>query len=259
MTAVHDRPAALLEPARPPLARLVAVELRKMVDTRAGRWMLVLIGLTAVAMVPVVLFAEDKDEQSLGSFFIGSQTGVNLLLPVLGILSVTSEWSQRTALATFTLVPERGRVLAAKLLGGACLAAGFAAVGVVVAFLGRVTGATLGRSGGSWSPPPQLLGGTLLYGFVVVAMGVAYGMLFMNSPLAIVLYFLLPTLWSTLGPMVEKLEGPAGWFDTNKTLATLMDPGVTLNEWARIATSLAVWLVLPLVFGAMRLARREVK
>ena len=43
-----------------------------------------------------------------------TQTPQKILLPVLGILAITSEWSQRTGLVTFTLAPNRGRVLLAK-------------------------------------------------------------------------------------------------------------------------------------------------
>ncbi|WP_433154172.1 ABC transporter permease [Actinomadura nitritigenes] len=251
--------AVLAPPARPSLGRLTAVELRKAVDARAGRWLLAVIALSAVAMMPVVLYAAPGGEQSLGQLFAASQIGVSLLLPVLGIMSVTSEWSQRTALATFTLVPERERVLTAKLLAGACLAALFVAAGIAVGFLGRVAGVALGRSSGSWSLPLPLVGTMLLFAVVMVTLGTAFGMLFMNPPLAIVLYFLLPTLWTTLGEMVPGLRGPARWLDANRTLDTLTDPGVTAAEWARIGTSLAVWLLVPLAAGTVRLVRREVR
>ncbi|MUN37792.1 ABC transporter permease [Actinomadura litoris] len=250
---------ALLELARPSLARLTAVELRKTVDTRAGRWLLVLIGVAALAMVPVVLFAAPKDERGVPEMFVASQTGVALLLPVLGILSVTSEWSQRTALATFALVPGRGRVLAAKLLGGVALGVAFACAGVLLSFAGRAAGAVLGRSSGSWTMPMSLLGTALLLAAIWVSMGVAFGTLLMNTPLAIVMFFLLPTLWSTLGEMVAKLRGPAGWLDTNKTLIALLDPDVSGGAWARVATSVTVWLAIPLAIGMLRLTRREVK
>src|SRR3712207_8360666 len=39
---------------------------------------------------------------------------MTVILPIIAVLSVTSEWSQRSGLATFTLVPHRGRVLLAK-------------------------------------------------------------------------------------------------------------------------------------------------
>jgi len=36
----------------------------------------------------------------------------SILLAIIGILRVSSEWSQRTALITYTLVPKRMRVMA---------------------------------------------------------------------------------------------------------------------------------------------------
>ncbi|MEU5880667.1 ABC transporter permease [Spirillospora sp. NPDC047279] len=253
-------PASLLEPARPSLARLSAVEIRKMVDTRSGRWMLILIALTAVAMMPVILFAVPEEDQTLLEFFTASQTGVSFLLPVIGILAVTSEWSQRTALTTFTLVPERPRVLVAKLFAGSALGALFVAVGLVTAVISRGIGEVTGRSDGSWTLTPGRIGLTLLFAVLTLLMGAAFGMLFMNSPLAIVMFFVLPTLWTTLGEVVSKLKGAAGWLDTNRTLLALSEPGtITGEEWARAGTSLLLWLVLPLVIGVIRLIRREVK
>ncbi len=59
----------------------------------------------------------------------------SVLLPIVGILLVTSEWSQRTGLITFPLVPVRSRVIAAKLLASLVLALAMLAmsVGVVAA------------------------------------------------------------------------------------------------------------------------------
>ncbi|WP_067824550.1 ABC transporter permease [Actinomadura kijaniata] len=265
MTATTTTPtaavpaASLDEPTRPPLPRLVRVEIRKMVDTRSGRWLLALIALSAVAMMPVMLFAAPRHEQSLAEMVSAAQLGIALLLPVLGILSVTTEWSQRTSLATFTLVPDRHRVAAAKLAAGWALALALAAASVLVAVAGRAVGEVLNRSGGSWELAPEQLGKVALLALISVSMGVAFGMLFMNTPLAIVLYFLLPNLWSAIGAMVSKLERAAGWLDTNRTMGAIGDPGVTAGEWTRLAVSLAVWLLLPLVVGLVRLHRREVK
>ena len=41
-------------------------------------------------------------------------TPQGFLLPVMGILLVTQEWTQRTGMVTFTLEPHRGKVIAAK-------------------------------------------------------------------------------------------------------------------------------------------------
>ena len=59
---------------------------------------------------------------------------------MLGILAVTSEWGQRTALVTFTLEPHRGRIVIAKLVATVVLGA----VAVVVA-LGLAAARQRGR------------------------------------------------------------------------------------------------------------------
>ena len=107
--------------ARPGLGRLVAVELRKMVDTRAGFWLQVAMVALTVVVVVVRLLVGDAAHHTFQSVLnVGLQPAA-VLLAVVGILLVTSEWSQRTGLITFALVPVRSRVLAAKLLASLVL------------------------------------------------------------------------------------------------------------------------------------------
>ena len=106
---------------KPSLGRLTLVELRKMADTRAGFWLLVVTALlTIVTAVIAGLTFGDTDKTLLNMMAVTVQPA-SILMPVVGILLVTSEWSQRTAMVTFALVPERGRVLMAKLLAGVVL------------------------------------------------------------------------------------------------------------------------------------------
>src|SRR5690349_16905787 len=103
-------------PAPIPMSRIVAVELRKMFDTRSGFWLMIGMGVSALlATAAVVLWAPDS---SITYDSFGAAIGIpmTLLLPVMAILSVTSEWSQRSGLTTFTLVPRRGRVILAKVV-----------------------------------------------------------------------------------------------------------------------------------------------
>lgn len=110
-----------------PFARLTRAEPRKQVDTSAGLWLILTIVLvTALVMVPVVWLSDPADL----TFQLLAQTAVlpqMLLLPVVGIMAATSEWSQRTGLVTFALEPRRGRVILAKLLSAIGL--GLLAVG----------------------------------------------------------------------------------------------------------------------------------
>lgn len=262
MTMTAPAPAALSEPPRPSLQRLTAVELRKMTDTRSGRWLLIVIAVSTLALLPVIIFTVPARDQTLLEMLVASQAGATILLPVIGILSVTSEWSQRTALTTFALVPDRFRVLIAKLAATGLLAVAFLVIGLAVSAAARAIGGAAGRSDGSWSLPPAVLGGLLFYVVALAFMGVAFGLVLQSPALSIVLYFILPTVWSVLGEMVTKLEGAAGWLDSNRTLGVLTEPAggaATAGEWARIGVSLAVWLLVPMVAGLFRLFRSEVK
>src|SRR3712207_8192920 len=59
------------------------------------------------------LFRSPADQLTYGEFTLAIGVPMTIILPILAVLSVTSEWSQRSGLATFTLVPHRGRVLLA--------------------------------------------------------------------------------------------------------------------------------------------------
>ena len=121
MTATIIPPATTTEAApvrrtaRPiPTTRLVKIELRKMFNTRSGFWMLVSIGvLSVIATGAVIIFAPDS-AVTYENFATAIGLPMSVILPMIAILAVTSEWSQRSGLTTFTLVPSRGRVIGAK-------------------------------------------------------------------------------------------------------------------------------------------------
>ncbi len=239
--------------ARLSTSRLTQVELRKSVDTRAGLWLLLSVALLTVAVVVIAVLA--GDDTTLEDVLNAGMQPAGILLPVVGILAVTSEWSQRTALQTFALTPLRGRVVLAKVVATTLLAVAAWAF-AVVACLGL--GALLGASGGIDDAPALLLQ-TLVYLVTGMLTGVAFGAAFGSSPVAIVLYFVLPTVWSALTGLVNALDGVGNWLDTSQTLAPLTDRTLDATEWAQVATSLVLWLALPLAVGTWRLLHREVK
>lgn len=242
---------------RPSLLRLTAVELRKLVDTRAGRWLLITIGLVVVAIVTLLLIYAEDAEQTFFTFFVPSLLPVSVLLPVLGILSITSEWSQRTALTTYALVPRRERVVAAKLIAVVLAALASVLVILAVAAVGTLVASATGGAG-TWQVDGALILNATIVQVASVLMGAAFGLMLLNPPLAIVGYLLLPTLWTVLGEVVRPLRGPAGWLDPNQTMEPLFTSHVTGEQWGRIAVSLLVWMVLPLAAGLFRTLRREV-
>ncbi len=124
-TAVLESPLSRRDvERRPSLWRLTAVELRKMVDTRAGFWLLLcILGVDRCgARRDASCAFGQADDPTFTNMFALAAAPSAILLPIVGILLVSSEWTQRTTLITFTLVPRRARVLEAKVFAGVALA-----------------------------------------------------------------------------------------------------------------------------------------
>ena len=257
MTTLYAPTAAPMTLTPPPLARLALIELRKAVDTRAGRWLLVLIGLVAVAGAVITAVTGDAGERNLPHVLGDTSQLVAVLLPVLGILLVTSEWSQRTALTTFTLVPQRSRIIAAKVAAGVLLAA---AAGVVyVAVTATVLVAADHGQAGLWQDASRAIGYAFIFQILNLLLGVGFGVLFRNTPVAIVVYFVVPTAWSILTSAVSALTATGRWLDPSVAWNHLAGQGtMTAATWAQAATTAAAWIALPALAGGWRVLHRPV-
>jgi ABC-2 type transport system permease protein len=238
---------------RPSLTRLVKVELRKMVDTRAGFWLqLAVVALTVVATVIAALAGHDQDHTFREILKVAVQPA-GILLPVVGILLVSSEWSQRTAIVSFALVPDRGRLIAAKALAGVVLGVIATAIALVVAAGGT---ALAGSSAPHvWSLPLGLLGQDLLYVVSAMLTGVGFGAALLASAPAIVLYFGLPAAFGALGS-IHALRKPAEWV-TTESLGPLTEGILGGTAWGQVGTTLLLWMALPLAIGFWRIARGD--
>ncbi|MGY2003773.1 hypothetical protein [Blastococcus sp. SYSU DS1024] len=152
MTTTAPAPAVpAVDVPAPSLPTLVAVELRKATDTRAGAWLLVGIVALALAVPALILFFGEAPEKTFTEYLGAAHLPVAVLLPVVGILLVTGEWSQRTALTTFALVPQRSRVLVAKMGAAVLLAVLGVLAGVAAAALAAALTPVLTDDPTSWS------------------------------------------------------------------------------------------------------------
>lgn len=241
--------------ARPGLGRLVAVELRKMVDTRAGFWLqAVMVALTVVVVVVRLLVGDGADHTFQSVLDAGLQPSA-VLLPVLGILLVTSEWSQRTGLITFVLVPVRSRVLGAKLVASLLLAVAMLVISVVVVAAGVLVSSP--GVEGTWSDAAPLIGQSAVYLTTGMVAGVALGAMLLAAAPAIVLRFALPTAWMALVSL-PVFSGVAPWVDYAGAVGQMTEYVMSATQWAHAGASLVIWMVLPLLIGAWRITRREI-
>jgi ABC-2 type transport system permease protein len=254
-TAVIDVPIRFARGAneRPSLLTLVQVELRKMIDTRAGFWLQVGIIAITVAVVVVRSVLGDASDHTFARILDVALGPASFLLPVAGILLVTSEWSHRTGMITFALVSARSRVMVAKSLASVVVAAAtFTAIVAIAAAAAFVAGADA-----TWTNVVPLVAQSAVFLVAGMVIGIAFGMVALSSAPAIVALFTLPTGWAALASL-SVFAGVAPWLDTSRALAPLSKELLSGTQWAYVATSLAVWMLLPLLIGAWRITRREV-
>jgi len=240
---------------RPGLGRLVAVELRKMADTRAGFWMqLATVAITALVVIVRSVVGDAADHTFAAILDVGVKPA-SVLLPIAGILLVTSEWSQRTGMITFALVPVRSRVLGAKLIASLVLA-----VGMLVMAVGAVAAGVLVASpgvDGTWSDVAPLIGQSAVYLGGGMLTGVAFGAVLLASAPAIVALFALPITWTAVASL-SFFADAAPWLDTRLALGPMPQEVMSTTQWAHAGTTLALWMLLPLLIGIWRITRREV-
>jgi ABC-2 type transport system permease protein len=247
-----------------PFSRLFTVELRKAVDTRAGRWLLGITGglaLLAEGIFLWVVVAQDETA-SYGDFVAAAAFVCSVLLPVLGIMLVTSEWSQRTAMTTFSLEPRRMRIVMAKMLAGMALTLFVIAFALVV---GLVCNLLFGAMQG---PLDWTFGWTGFLGFLITqtfAMlgGFALACLLLNTPAAIVVFFVykwvLPGLFALGAALMAWFDRIDGYLDFQTAQNELYDLPMTGTQWGHLVVSGIIWLVVPLLIGLWRIRRAEVK
>jgi hypothetical protein len=241
---------------RPGLGRLTLVELRKMTDTRAGFWLLVSTALLTVAVVVIAGFAMSGVDRNVRNFVSIATAPLTILGSVACILLVTSEWTQRTSLITFTLVPHRSRVLVAKLLAAFGLGLLGYLLCLAVGLIG--TAAFGGGAHGTWSMSAAILAQNALSVALAMFAGVGFGAMFLASAPAIVLYFVLPTAWGAVGS-IHALEGVAKWLDQSRAMAHVGERSLSGLEWAQLGTSVALWVLLPILIGFWRVKRNDVR
>lgn len=243
-----------------PWATLVVVELRKATDTRAARWLFAIIIVIGLGMSLVTM----NDNVKLAESVSAPVLPLALLLPIISVMAVTSDWTQRAAVTTFTLVPRRPRVLGARLF--ACVLLVLATV-LVAAALGAFSSVAFhpGQLGSAdWSAVGVSLWNVTALAIATALSGAAIGSLLLNTPAAIAVTLLVPITYDIVlglnapdvAPWISSLAFSLWLTTPNWSWAAVGDgtPGV-----GQAATSLILWVVVPLGIGWWRQMRREVR
>ena len=246
-----------------PLTRIIGVELRKMFDTRAGFWLMASIVITSVlATAALIIFAPD-DALTFDNFAAAIGAPMTVILPMIGILAVTSEWSQRSGLTTFTLVPHRGRVLGAKLVAALVVGVVAMVIALVIGTLGTLLGSAVTGLDPVWDGSVTEFALIVLGSVLGMLFGFTLGVLIRSSAGAIVAYFVytlvLPPLLGLLASAQEWFADLQPWVDYSFAQVPLFSGSMTSEQWQQLAISGTLWFLLPLTIGLVLVRRAEVK
>ena len=237
------RPATAA-PARIPLVRIVAVELRKSFDTRAGMWLLASIGLVSLLTTGAVVAFAAEEELTYSTFTLAIGFPMSVILPLIAILSVTAEWSQRSGLTTFTLVPHRGRVVLAKAIGLVAVTALAMPVAFAVGALGNLAGSAVHGTDAVWDQSMSDVLYFVLANTLQLLVGFMLGVLVRASTPAIVTYFIYafvaPTLLMFLAAGQAWFRDLQPWVDPNFNQDALLQGGFDAEQWAQLGVTSAI-------------------
>jgi hypothetical protein len=216
-------------------------------------WLQIGIAVLVLGTIVVTAVVGGSGRDSLQQFLRNGLFPAQLLLPVASILLIAGEWSQRTTLVTFALIPRRGRVLAAKLLAVVTLACGWlVACGLFGVLVTAVTGS-------AWTCSAAFAGQAAVALIVPVLMGAAFGAALLVTPAAIVANFAIPVAIGTAGQLSSAIGKVCSWLSSSDTLNPLLtQQTLSGNEWARVGVTAVVWVALPLAVGCWRVLRGEI-
>jgi hypothetical protein len=259
--AVREHQPELRRPV--PLTRVVQVELRKMFNTRSGFWLMSSIVITGLlTMVATIAFAPDED---LTYYTFAKAIGfpMTVVLPMIAILAITGEWSQRSGLTTFTLVPHRGRVIRAKVISSVAVGVAAMLFAFVIGAVGNIVGTTIAGTDQVWDVSFAEGANIVLGSLLCLLTGTMLGMLMRSSAGALVAYFiyalLLPTIAGILAERQESFRDLQPWVDLNYAQSALFTGTLSGEQWANLAVTAAIWLLLPGLLGLRLVMRSEVK
>jgi ABC-2 type transport system permease protein len=264
-TAVENAHQAPPTRHRVPLTRVTQVELRKMFNTRSGFWLIASIAISAVlATGGVILWAADN-QLTYSTFATAIRFPVVIILPLIAILAVTSEWSQRTGLTTFTLIPHRSRIITAKAVSAILIAVAAMVLTFVVGALGNLLSAAVTGTTLVWDVTLTQCLYYVLGMILSLLTGFMLGVLIRSSTGAIVAYFILtfavPTIFGLLSESQRWFHDLQPWIDIQFAQSGLFvfDQALTGEQWANIAVTGITWLLIPLAIGLGFVMRAEVK
>jgi ABC-2 type transport system permease protein len=146
---------------------------------------------------------------------------------IIAVLSITGEWSQRSGLTPFTLVPHRNRVILAKVVASVTVGVVAMLVALTIGVVGNIIGSSVAGTDLVWDVSFVHAVDIMLGSLLCLLTGTMLGLLFRSSPVALVAYFvdalLLPTMSGFLATSQQGYRDLQPWIDLNYAQSFLFE------------------------------------
>lgn len=228
------------------VGRLTLVEVRKVFTTRGSRTFLVVVASLGAVIAVAVGFLGGDQEVNAAAVLTVLGLMFAIAMPVVGVLTFTSDWQHREIGSMFLAQPRRTRSFVAKLVASLLVTALLLTAAAVIASLLSVGIGMLLQRPLVWTgldeAVPQLLAGS----FVGVLAGAALGAALQNAIGAISLCFIQTLL---IDPLLGFAPAGVGRYLMTGSITEFVAGGGAL---APFVTAGLLWLVAPLAVGLAR-------
>lgn len=239
------------------------LDIRQFLDTRGGKATLIIalvvtVGMAAlVGLLQPVVFPDSP--VSFTGTTIGTTVPLAIMLPILAVLIIAADWSNNSVQTTFLQRPHRGAVLVSKTLAVVVLSAVVLAVAVLASWLATVAGGAIGSHGSSFGSAGDDVATLLVTSAGSMVFGIAVAALLQSTPLALIAAIAVPFILSTASSLIKAfapdwLADAFSVIDVTGAFTNITAGGFT----ALNGVCIALMVVVPFVFGAIRWQRREV-
>jgi ABC-2 type transport system permease protein len=258
--------------ARVTQARVILSEWTKLRSVRSTRWSLLVatvltIGFPILASIVISTHWGTRSAGDRANFngldpaLIGSQIA-QLAIGVLGVLTITAEYSTGMIRATFTAVPKRLPVLWAKALVFAVVTFVLMLPSVLIAFFASQSILSRHDANVAWSDPgvSRAVIGAALYLTAIAVMTLGLGAIVRNTAGGIAtfaaIFFVLPPLMDVLPSSWNDAISPYLPGNAGRAILSITHDANTLSPWAGFAV-LCGYALLALAIAAVLLVRRD--
>lgn len=238
---------------------MVLVELRKSVNTRAGKGLL-LTALGVIAIFAMISATTLSGAQiDVAEMLRFAAAPLFILMPTVAMISVTTEWTTRSAMTTFLLNPRRSQVAVSKLLAGWILSIGALIVAAGLCWL--IGGLVAAATGSRITFEAGALLGSFTYCLISIValnlLAMAIGSIVISTALGVAIFFLFTAGIDGLVGLV--FPAWSSYLSFNAGLDAIANISLTGSNALPSVIAVAFWLAVPAVIGLQLFRTREIR